>query len=258
MKPIIVAYPRSGSEIVTDIVHNYTKQVWQSERCLQEFLLITFIRDNDFKFVDNKIQGNYWNIPRSEWASQWNKIKDNFHSQLNERISWLKQNPNYVFKLITNPRVSTEAYDWCLNNYHCVFIKRNDRVRSFLSYFFIPYTGLHYSINSEQISKDTKIFFNKDQADTWIWNFKKFNELYTQSDNKSLLVYEDILVNNSVDETKVLETLGWPIPENYQHYEYVTKPTPYEDKDILNYFTNKEVVLEYMAQHSDVFNQTTS
>jgi hypothetical protein len=115
---------------------------------------------------------------------------------------------------------------------------------------------LHYSIDSEQISKDTKIFFNKEQADTWIWNFKKFNELYAQSNNKSLLVYEDILVNNSVNETKVLEALGWPIPENYQHYEYVTRPTPYEDKDILNYFTNKEAVLDFISKHDDVFNQT--
>jgi len=72
------------------------------------------------------------------------------------------------------------------------------------------------------------------------------------------LVYEDLLVDNSVNEIKVLEALGWPIPSNYQPYKFLTKPTPYEDTNLFNYFTNKEVVLEFMSQHNDVFNQTTS
>jgi len=56
MNPIVVAYPRSGSEIITDIVFNYASQIWRSERCLQEFLLMTFFRDNNFEFIDNKIE----------------------------------------------------------------------------------------------------------------------------------------------------------------------------------------------------------
>lgn len=58
MHPIVVAYPRSGSEILTNIVFNYSKQIWNSERCLQEFLLVTFFRDYHFSFVNNKIEGS--------------------------------------------------------------------------------------------------------------------------------------------------------------------------------------------------------
>lgn len=257
MNPIIVAYPRSGSEIITDIVHNYAKQVWQSQRCLQEFLLITFIRDNDFKFEDNKILGSYWEVPKKDWGSQWIKIKDSYSSLLDERVSWLKQNPNYVFKLITNPRVNDHTYTWCIENYHSVFIQRKDKVRSFLSYQFIPVTGMHYNIDNPAITKDnTKINFNTELADLWIWNFKKFNELYSLSNNKSLIVYEDVLEDNNVSEEKVLSKLNWPIPQGYQPYQYTTKSTPYEDNDIINYFADKEKVTAYMAKHADVFSQT--
>ena len=70
MHPIIVAYPRSGSEILTNIVFNYSKQIWNSERCLQEFLLVTFFRDYDFSFVNNKIEGTYWGLTKDKWENK--------------------------------------------------------------------------------------------------------------------------------------------------------------------------------------------
>ena len=136
MHPIVVAYPRSGSEILTNIVFNYAYQVWNSERCLQEFLLVTFFRDYNFSFVNNKIEGSYWSIPKDQWNEHWNSIKDKIYKISQERIYWLQSNPNYVFKLITTPRLTDAQYDWCLKNFHCIFIQRNDKIRSFLSFYF--------------------------------------------------------------------------------------------------------------------------
>ena len=90
-------------------------------------------------------------------------------------------------------------------------------------------------------------------ANKWIWNYKKFNELLTQSTNKSLLVYEDIVTDYGVDEEKILKILSWPIPPDYEFYKFNTKPTPYEDNDLLNYFEDKELVLNYIKTNSDVF-----
>jgi hypothetical protein len=254
MNPIVVAYPRSGSEIITDIVFNYASQVWKSERCLQEFLLVTFFRDNNFQFIDNKIEGNYWSLPNNQWESHWNNIKDTVPSTVDQRISWLTKNPNYVFKLITNPRVTDQQYKQCIENFHCVFLERKDKVRSFLSYLFLPYIGTHHKIDSDTITKEKlKIKMDIGLAGKWIWNYKKFNELLSQSTNKSLLVYEDILTDHSVDEEKILETLNWPIPVNYQFYKFKTKPTPYEDNDLLNYFEDRDLVLEYIRTNSVVF-----
>ena len=254
MNPIVVAYPRSGSEIITDIVFNYARQVWNSERCLQEFLLMTFFRDNNFEFIDNKIEGTYWSLPKDQWESHWIKIKASIPSKVDQRISWLTANPNYVFKLITTPWVNDNQYKWCIENFHCVFVERKDKIRSFLSYLFLPYISTHHSINSDTIKKEKlKVKMDVGLANKWIWNYKKFNELLTQSTNKSLLVYEDIVTDYGVDEEKILKILSWPIPPDYEFYKFNTKPTPYEDNDLLNYFEDKELVLNYIKTNSDVF-----
>jgi hypothetical protein len=254
MNPIVVAYPRSGSEVVTDIVFNYARQVWNSERCLQEFLLMTFFRDNNFEFVDNKIKGTYWALPKDQWEGHWSKIKDSISSKVDQRISWLAENPNYVFKLITTPHVNDDQYKWCIENFHCVFVHRRDKVRSFLSYLFLPHIGTHHSIDSNAITLEKlKIKMDPGLANKWIWNYKKFNKLLEQSTNKSLIVYEDIITNRGIDEETILKTLGWEIPPGYQFYEFKTKPTPYEDNDLLNYFQDKDLVLEYIKINSDVF-----
>ena len=254
MHPIIVAYPRSGSEILTNIVFNYSKQIWNSERCLQEFLLVTFFRDYDFSFVNNKIEGTYWGLTKDKWENHWNKIKDRIYDITQERISWLQSNPNYVFKLITTPKLTDDQYDWCLKNYHCIFIQRTDKIRSFLSFLFLYHVGTHHALDADTIKKQNlKIEFNTDFAELWIWDYKKYNSLLKSATDKSILVYEDLLVDGAISEAKILKTLGWEIPEGYEFYKFQTKPTPYEDEDIINYFENPDEVLAFIKSLPEIF-----
>jgi hypothetical protein len=254
MHPIVVAYPRSGSEILTNIVFNYAHQVWNSERCLQEFLLVTFFRSYDFSFVNNKIEGSYWSIPKDQWKENWNSIKDKTFEISQERISWLQTNPNYVFKLITTPRLTDSQYDWCLKNFHCIFIQRNDKIRSFLSFLFLYYIGTHHSLDADTIKKQNlKIKFDINFAKLWVWDYKKYNLLRDSSTDKSILVYEDLLVDGAVSEDKILKTLGWERPKDYKFYKFQTKPTPYEDDDIINYFENPDEVRAYIKSLPEIF-----
>ena len=254
MNPIVIAYPRSGSEILTNIVFNYSKQVWNSERCLQEFLLVTFFRDYNFLFVDNKIKGSYWGLPKDKWEDHWNDIKDKIYDITQERISWLQSNPNYVFKLITTPKLKDNQYTWCLENYHCIFIQRKNKIRSLLSFLFLYHVGTHHSLDADTIKKENlKIKFNIDFANLWVWDYKKYKDLLRQSTNKSVLVYEDILDQGTVSEKKILKRLGWAIPENYEFYKFQTRPTPYEDENIINYFENKDAVIAYIKSRPEVF-----
>jgi hypothetical protein len=254
MHPIVVAYPRSGSEILTNIVFNYAHRVWNSERCLQEFLLVTFFRSYDFSFVNNKIEGSYWSIPKDQWKENWNTVKDKIYEISQERISWLQTNPNYVFKLITTPRLTDSQYDWCLKNFHCIFIQRNDKIRSFLSFLFLYYIGTHHSLDADTIKKQNlKIKFDINFAKLWVWDYKKYNLLRDSSTDKSILVYEDLLVDGAISEDKILKTLGWEIPKDYKFYKFQTKPTPYEDDDIINYFENKDEVLDYIKSLPEIF-----
>jgi len=240
MNPIVVACPRSGSEILTNIVFNYAHQVWNSERCLQEFLLVTFFRSYDFSFVNNKIEGSYWTLPRDKWDDI-----------AQERISWLHSNPNYVFKLITTPKLTDDQYDWCLKNFHCIFIQRNDKIRSFLSFLFLYHIGTHHSLDAAAIKKQNlKIKFNTDFAKLWIWDYKSLRDSAT---DKSILVYEDLLVDGEISEAKILKTLGWEIPKSYEFYKSQTKPTPYEDEDIINYFENPAEVRDYIKSLPEIF-----
>ena len=254
MHPIVVAYPRSGSEILTNIVFNYAYQVWNSERCLQEFLLVTFFRSYDFSFVHNKIEGSYWSIPKDQWNEHWNSIKDKTFEISQERIHWLQSNPNYVFKLITTPRLTDAQYDWCLKNFHCIFIQRNDKIRSFLSFLFLYHVGTHHALDADAIKKQNlKIKFDTNFAKLWVWDYKKYNLLRDSSTDKSILVYEDLLVDGAISEDKILKTLGWEIPKDYKFYKFQTKPTPYEDDDIINYFENKDEVLDYIKSLPEIF-----
>mgnify|MGYP000001757182 FL=1 len=71
--------------------------------------------------------------------------------------------------------------------------------------------------------------------------------------NKSVLVYEDILDNGAVSEKTILKNLGWKIPEDYKFYKFQTKPTPYEDDDIINYFENPDEVRAYIKNLPEIF-----
>jgi hypothetical protein len=217
-------------------------------------LLVTFFRDYNFSFVNNKIEGSYWTLPKDKWSNQWSNIKDKIHDISQERISWLNSNPNYVFKLITTPKLTNDQYDWCLKNYHCIFIQRKDKIRSFLSFLFLYHIGTHHLLDAKIIKKENlKIKFDVSFADTWIWDYKKYIELLNRSTNKSVLIYEDTLSQGIVSEEKILKNLGWEIPQDYEFYKFQTKPTPYEDEDIINYFENKDEVLSYIKQYSEVF-----
>lgn len=254
MNPIVVAYPRSGSEVLTNIIFNYSRQVWSSEGCLQEFLLVTFFRDYNFSFVDNKIQGSYWSLPKDQWTTHWDRIKNNVKDIVQERISWLAVNPNYVFKLITTPKLTDSQYDWCLENYYCIFIERKDKIRSFLSFLFLPYIGTHHTLDTDSITKQNlKIKFNVGFADLWVWDYKKYNSLLDSATDKTILVYEDLLVDGLVNEAEILKTLGWEIPKSYEFYKFETKPTPYEDDNIINYFENPDEVRAYIKNLPGIF-----
>jgi hypothetical protein len=77
--------------------------------------------------------------------------------------------------------------------------------------------------------------------------------LRDSSTDKSILVYEDLLVNGAISEDKILKTLGWEIPKRYEFYKFQTKPTPYEDNDIINYFENPDEVRAYIKSLPEIF-----
>ena len=87
----------------------------------------------------------------------------------------------------------------------------------------------------------------------WIWDYKKYHELLKIAPNQSRLIYEDILDQGTISEEKILKNLGWNIPNNYEFYNSLTKPTPYDDDEIITYFENKNEVLEYIKKMSDIF-----
>lgn len=257
MRPIVVSHPRAGSEIISNIIFNYTKQIWQTEGFLNEFLLISFYKGYNYSFVNNKIEGSSWTLPGDQWTVHWDNVKDKLYNITQERITWLQSNPNYVFKLMVTPKLTDSQYNWCLNNYHCVFLQRRDTVRSFLSFLLIYHIGTHHSLEANTIKKENlKIKFNIDFANRWIWNYRKYIELLNRSTDKSVLVYEDTLDQGVVNEERVLNTLGWAIPANYEFYKFQTKPTPYEDQHIVDYFENKNEVLDFIKQYPEIFDQT--
>jgi hypothetical protein len=251
MKPIVVSYPRTGSKIITDIVYNYSRQYFKSEGCLQEFLLTGWYRQDNFRFENNKILGEYTNLPKNLWTTS--SQKKTADETLKERISWLSQNPNYVFKLMVNPRVPELVYNYCLNNFDCIFLERKDNLRSFLSFLFLSETKHHYEIGSLALKKEnTKIQFHENLANTWIWDYNKFQKL---KDNCKSIVYEDLLINGNISEDLTLQHLGWNVDSNFVPLQYSTIATPYED-NLLEYFVNPNQVIDYIKRYNDIFKST--
>lgn len=254
MNPVVVAYPRTGSKIITDIVFNYSKQYFGSERCLQEFLLPAWYRVDNFVFEDNHILGEYKNLPKELWET--NKNIRPINEVIEERISWLKQNPKYVFKLMVNPRLPESTYEFCLNNFDCIFVERKDIVRSFLSFFFLAETQHHHEIDAKKLYKsETKIQFYEKLANTWVWDYSKFCELKNKVKNKKEITYEDVLVNGQVSENLVLNKLNWDIDNNFVPTQLTTIPTPYEDENLLSYFLNPDDVINFIKKNHYIFKE---
>ena len=116
------------------------------------------------------------------------------------------------------------------------------------------HVGTHHALDADTIKKQNlKIEFNTDFAELWIWDYKKYNSLLKSATDKSILVYEDLLVDGAISEAKILKTLGWEIPEGYEFYKFQTKPTPYEDEDIINYFENPDEVLAFIKSLPEIF-----
>ena len=116
--------------------------------------------------------------------------------------------------------------------------------------------GTHHALDAAAIKKQNlKIKFNTDFAKLWIWDYKKYNSLLDSATDKTILVYEDLLVDGLINEAKILKTLGWEIPKSYEFYKFQTKPTPYEDEDIINYFENPDEVRAYIKSLPEIFDQ---
>lgn len=254
MTPIIVTYPRTGSKIITDIIYNYSKQYFNSEGCLQEFLLPAVYRKDNFSFKNNKIEGNYENLPKELWSN--NYLDRGIHEILDERISWLEKNPNYVFKLMIHHKFPESVYDYCFGKFDCIFLQRNNTLRSFLSLLFLSEIKHHHEIGTKPISKlEIKIPFHERIAVTWVYDYYKFNMLRARHPNLPCLTYEEVLTANEVDEQKILNFLSWPKKESYNKLKFTTIPTPYEDEDLLSYFQNKNEVIDFIKKFPDIFKQ---
>lgn len=252
MLPIVVSYPRTGSKIVTDIVYNYSKQYFSSEGCLQEFLLPGWYRQDNFKFQNHKIVGQYVDLPKELWHTIHNHRPIN--EILDERISWLENNPNYVFKLMVNPRVPNTVYKYCLDTFDCIFLERKDTVRSFLSFLFLSETKHHHEVGSNTLEKaKTKIRFYEMLAETWVWDYNTFNQLKSQSKKSKSIIYEDLLDNNQVSESILLQKLGWKTTNDFVPCKFQTIATPYADSNLLDYFTNPNEVISFMKKHNSIF-----
>lgn len=250
MKLIILANPRSGSNILTTVLGEYVmRKDWGYKGVLHEALGL----NKKWRIRHNKILECYKvELPKifseidyvREYDRNWNMIK------------YQLQKENYLIKLF--PRhLTAEVFQYFNTTYNFIFLTRKDKLRQILSYYIASQTHWHYYGDAER-RKYKYETINRQQFDNikFMMNeHKHWCSLIPPTSIFAKITYEQI--NALDDKMKILDLLGFDDWDNIigsdsilpkfpvKHDYSITTKGKLATNDILNLFFNKEEILKW-------------
>lgn len=235
MKPfIIIATPRTGSTVITDLLYNLTKSAVGYKGSLWEFFSVDSQTHNVYEIINGTVVRTSHSKPNDKW---WTETAESIRL---DRLEMLKHNHRYMIKLFPS-HCHSKIIDFIKPRFNIIFLERKNKVHQILSMLaLLQKNKAHYL--TDDTDKVGDITFDKATVDTIIGILTDYYQIKSTLKGKTVF-YEDFVKHGFSEET-LKKRLNLSI-NNYVPLDIKTKATPYGNKNPENLITNKDLWLEH-------------
>lgn len=227
MNPIIVTTPRTGSNLVCEMLWSVSKENFKHKNNLYEYFTVTDLYKCTFHKVNDCIKIDKFERTKKVWF-------DSRRDEMLKRLALLEDDYRYTIKVFPT-ELEPEVVEVIQNHYDIIFLERRDKVRQLLSFCNMVLTNTsHYKNKEKSVDKVmydphlAKVFF--EMMDDY-FKFKKQNAGPT-------LFYEDFIELGG-DEAALIKLLNWSVKCS-DKFNPRFVPTPYVSDNIEDMVVNKE------------------
>ena len=239
MNPIIVTTPRTGSNLVCEMLWSVSKENFGHKNNLYEYFTVTDLYKCTFKKVDDCIKIDKFERTKQVWF-------ESRRDEMLKRLSLLQDDHRYTIKLFPT-ELEPEIVETIQDHYDIIFLERRDKVRQLLSFCTMVLTNTSHYKSKEKVvdqviydAKLAKIFF--EMLDDY-YAFKEKNVGPT-------LFYEDFIEQGG-DEAALIKLLNWSVKSSVKFNPRFV-PTPYINDNIEDMVVNKE---EWLRDREKIITQ---
>ena len=227
MNPIIVMTPRTGSNLVCEMLWSVAKENFGHKSILYEYFTITDLYKCTYKKENDCIALDTYERVQQPW----------FESQRDEllkRLDLLTDDYRYTIKLFPR-RLEPEIIETIQQQYDIIFLERRDKVHQLLSFCTMMLTNTSHYRSAEK--KVDQVMYNPLLSRIFFGILKEYFA-FKEKNVGPTLFYEDFIEHGG-DEAALIKLLNWsmPIPPKFHSK---TIPTPYVSNNIEDMIVNKD------------------
>lgn len=241
MNPIIITTPRTGSNLVCEMVWSLSKENFGHKNNLYEFFTITDLHKSTFIKVDDRITLHKFERTKHVWF-------ESRRTEMLKRLALLKDDYRYTMKLFPT-EIEPEIAQMIQQQYDIVFLERRDKVRQLLSFCNMVLTNTsHYKTSEKSVEQVT---YNAELAKIFLRMLAGYSE-FKKANSGSTLFYEDFIQQGG-DEAALIKLLKWPVANTVKFTPRFV-PTPYVKDNIEDMIVNKD---EWQKDRAGIIEQLT-
>ena len=227
MNPIIVTTPRTGSNLVCEMLWSVSRENFRHKNNLYEYFTVTDLYKCTYKKVENCIRIDEFDRVKQAW---FNTRRE----EMLKRLALLEDDYRYTMKVFPT-ELEPEVLQAIQDHYNIIFLERRDKLRQLLSFSTMMKTNTsHYKTADKAVDRViydaelTKVFFNMLEG---YFKFKAANTGPT-------LYYEDFIQQGG-NEAALISLLDLPAVNSFKlNPRFV--PTPYVSDSMEDMVVNKD------------------
>ena len=241
MNPIIVTTPRTGSNLVCEMLYSIAKENFGHKNNLYEYFTITDLHKSTFVKVDGCIKLDKFERTKNIWFKSRRE-------EMLKRLTLLENDYRYtmnVFPSEIEPEIIASIYD----HYDIVFLERRDKVRQLLSFCTMVMSNTSHYKTAEKVVD--RVMYNAELANIFIRMLDGYFE-FKNRNNGPTLYYEDFIAAGG-DEAAMVKLLNWTV-DNIPKVNPRFVPTPYVSENMEDMLINKD---DWLKDRQSVLEQLT-
>lgn len=215
MKPILIATPRTGSNLIGEQIGSLAKQWWDYKGYLNEFFSVDIQKLSKATIKDGKIFFEQLGFTDKPWC--------NPDVERRRRLQMIGNDHSYMIKIMP-PQYGEVMRNWISKNYDPILLERRDKKAQLLSWMATRTNGIwmHHKVDPKKINQ---IQYKREWVEDLIENLIAYKQFKINFPKAPVIVYEDWQQLGS-DQDALIKLLGLEA-KPYAPLAILTKPTPY-------------------------------
>ena len=234
MNPIIVTTPRTGSNLVCEMMWSIARENFRHKNNLYEYFTVTDLYKCTYKKVENCIRIDQFDRVKQSW---FNTRRE----EMLKRLALLEDDYRYTMKVFPT-ELEPEILQAIQDHYNIIFLERRDKLRQLLSFSTMMLTNTsHYKTADKPVDR---VIYNAELTKTF-FNMLEGYFKFKQANTGPTLYYEDFIQAGG-DEAALINLLDLPAVNSFKlNPRFI--PTPYVSDNMEDMIVNKEEWLQDRA-----------